>query len=82
MTNDLFFQAESVKAGLLDPVRNISPVGSGIIEAADVAGVVAFLASDEAAHITGQVVKIDGGRGVYPDEAFMTRVRRPKWMKE
>ena len=30
--------------------------------------------------MTGQIIKIDGGRGVYPDEAFMTRVRKPRWM--
>jgi NAD(P)-dependent dehydrogenase (short-subunit alcohol dehydrogenase family) len=29
--------------------------------AEDVAGVVAFLASDDAAYITGQVIRIDGG---------------------
>ena len=33
---------------MLDPVKNISPVGGGHIYADDVAAVVAFLASDDA----------------------------------
>ena len=81
---------------MLDPVKNISPVGGGHIYADDVAAVVAFLASDDAMvtlsissyklllpikHMTGQIIKIDGGRGVYPDEAFMTRVRKPRWLQ-
>jgi 3-oxoacyl-[acyl-carrier protein] reductase len=32
--------------------------------AADVAGVVAFLASDDAAYITGEVISVDGGLGM------------------
>jgi glucose 1-dehydrogenase len=33
----------------------------------EMAGVVAFLASDEAAYITGQTLYIDGGLTLYPD---------------
>ena len=80
MTEDYFFSEESARAGLLDPVRNISPVGTGKIVPEDIAAVVAFLASDDSKHMTGQIIHIDGGRGVYPDEAFMTRVRKPKWL--
>ena len=46
LTEDLFFNEESEKAGLLDPVRNISPVRTGEIVLDDIVAVVAFLASD------------------------------------
>jgi 3-oxoacyl-[acyl-carrier protein] reductase len=45
---------------LLDEALKLTPLGRlGTIE--DVAYAVAFLVSDEAAFITGQVVRIDGG---------------------
>ena len=46
---------------VIDRVRNSVPMGF-IAEPEDVAGVVAFLASDDARYVTGQTVVIDGGR--------------------
>jgi len=46
---------------VIDKVRNSVPMGF-VAEPEDVAGVVAFLASDDARYITGQSILIDGGR--------------------
>jgi len=46
---------------VIDRVRNSVPMGY-VAEPDDVAGVVAFLASDDARYITGQSILIDGGR--------------------
>jgi len=46
---------------VIDKVRNSVPMGY-VAEPSDVAGVVAFLASDDARYITGQSILIDGGR--------------------
>ena len=46
---------------VIDKVRNSVPMGY-VAEPGDVAGVVAFLASDDARYITGQSILIDGGR--------------------
>ena len=46
---------------VIDKVRNSVPMGY-VAEPEDVAGVVAFLASDDARYITGQSILIDGGR--------------------
>lgn len=46
---------------VIDKVRNSVPMGF-VAEPEDVAGVVAFLASDDARYITGQTLLIDGGR--------------------
>jgi acetoacetyl-CoA reductase/3-oxoacyl-[acyl-carrier protein] reductase len=46
---------------VIDKVRSSVPMGF-VAEPADVAGVVAFLASDDARYITGQTLLIDGGR--------------------
>ena len=46
---------------VIDEVRNSVPMGY-VAEPEDVAGVVAFLASDDARYITGQSILIDGGR--------------------
>jgi NAD(P)-dependent dehydrogenase (short-subunit alcohol dehydrogenase family) len=46
---------------VIDRVRTSVPMGY-VAEPDDVAGVVAFLASDEARYITGQSILIDGGR--------------------
>jgi NAD(P)-dependent dehydrogenase (short-subunit alcohol dehydrogenase family) len=48
---------------VIDKVRNSVPMGY-VAEPEDVAGVVAFLASDDARYITGQSILIDGGRGM------------------
>jgi acetoacetyl-CoA reductase/3-oxoacyl-[acyl-carrier protein] reductase len=46
---------------VIDKIRNSVPMGY-VAEPEDVAGVVAFLASDDARYITGQSILIDGGR--------------------
>ena len=46
---------------VIDKVRNSVPMGF-VAEPEDVAGVVAFLASDDARYVTGQTMLIDGGR--------------------
>ena len=46
---------------VIDKVRNSVPMGY-VAEPDDVAGAVAFLASDDARYITGQSILIDGGR--------------------
>ena len=47
--------------GVIDRVRTSVPMGF-VAEPEDVAGVVAFLASDDARYVTGQSILIDGGR--------------------
>jgi len=46
---------------VLDRIKAATPAGF-VAEPEDVAGVVAFLASDDARYITGQTILIDGGR--------------------
>ncbi|MBI1847934.1 MAG: SDR family oxidoreductase [Candidatus Rokubacteria bacterium] len=46
---------------IIDKVRSSVPMGY-VAEPDDVAGVVAFLASDDARYVTGQSILIDGGR--------------------
>jgi len=46
---------------VIDKVRSSVPMGY-VAEPDDVAGVVAFLASDDARYVTGQSILIDGGR--------------------
>jgi acetoacetyl-CoA reductase/3-oxoacyl-[acyl-carrier protein] reductase len=46
---------------VIDKVRTSVPMGY-VAEPEDVAGVVAFLASDDARYVTGQSILIDGGR--------------------
>ena len=47
-------------AALKDQLRAATPLGR-FGETAEIADAVAFLASDEAAFITGQVLAVDGG---------------------
>jgi len=52
---------DRLPAEVIDRVRNSVPMGY-VAEPEDVAGVVAFLASDDARYVTGQSILIDGGR--------------------
>ena len=52
---------DRLPAAVIDRVRTSVPMGY-VAEPEDVAGVVAFLASDDARYITGQSILIDGGR--------------------
>jgi 3-oxoacyl-[acyl-carrier protein] reductase len=51
---------ESVPAKVLEPIIARTPLGR-LAEIQDIANAVLFLASDEAAFITGQVLRVDGG---------------------
>lgn len=53
---------EELSDGRIEEVESIHPTGR-IGTPADVAGAVAFLASEDAAFITGAALLIDGGRG-------------------
>jgi dehydrogenase/reductase SDR family member 4 len=48
------------RPGFVEDIVSCTPVGR-IAEAADVGSVIAFLASDAARHMTGQVLTVDGG---------------------
>ena len=52
---------DRLPAEVIDRVRTSVPMGY-VAEPEDVAGVVAFLVSDDARYITGQSILIDGGR--------------------
>jgi NAD(P)-dependent dehydrogenase (short-subunit alcohol dehydrogenase family) len=52
---------DRLPSAVIDRIKTTTPVGF-IAEPKDVAGVVAFLASDDARYITGQTLLIDGGR--------------------
>jgi 3-oxoacyl-[acyl-carrier protein] reductase len=51
---------EKVPAKILDSIVTRVPLGR-LGEPGDVANLVAFLAGDESAYITGQVIRVDGG---------------------
>ncbi len=53
---------EELPDGRLEAVESIHPVGR-IGVPADVAGAISFLASDDAAFVTGTTLLVDGGRG-------------------
>jgi len=50
----------SLPESLIEEAKRLTPLGR-LGTAEDVAAVVAFLASDDAAFITGQVLRVDGG---------------------
>lgn len=52
---------DRLTAAVIDRIKATTPAGF-IAEPEDVAGTVAFLASDDARYITGQTLLIDGGR--------------------
>jgi NAD(P)-dependent dehydrogenase (short-subunit alcohol dehydrogenase family) len=56
-------QVRAMPAAVLERVRAALPAGR-MAEPAEVAALVSFLASDEAAYVTGQEISIDGGLGL------------------
>lgn len=54
---------ERLPPEVIDRIRYAVPMGY-IAEPEDVAGVVAFLASEESRYVTGQSILIDGGRSM------------------
>jgi NAD(P)-dependent dehydrogenase (short-subunit alcohol dehydrogenase family) len=68
MATDLYWAALQRRAAMTgrtfeeakEAERSNVPLGR-LGTAADVAGLVAFLASDDAAYITGQTINVDGG---------------------
>jgi 3-oxoacyl-[acyl-carrier protein] reductase len=52
--------SEAVRSAFGDKIKERIPVGN-FAEPAEIASAVAFLASDEARYITGQVITVDGG---------------------
>jgi NAD(P)-dependent dehydrogenase (short-subunit alcohol dehydrogenase family) len=56
-------QVRAMPAAVLERVRAALPAGR-MAEPAEVAALVSFLASDEAAYVTGQEIGIDGGLGL------------------
>ena len=59
--NEAFIEDMPDPAAFRADIAKIHPLGK-TGEPSDVAGLVAFLASDDAAFITGQIITIDGGR--------------------
>ncbi len=66
---------EELQDGRYEAVEELHPLGR-IGQPGDVAGVVAFLASDDAAFVTGASLLVDGGRtAVMEDDAFVAYKR-------
>ena len=59
------------KPGYIDTIKHNTPVGR-LGEPADVAAAIVFLASDEARHISGQILTIDGGQTITRAAAVKT----------
>jgi 3-oxoacyl-[acyl-carrier protein] reductase len=55
--------SEASRAAFGDRIREKIPMGD-FAEPAEIAAAVAYLASDEARYVTGQIVTVDGGLGL------------------
>lgn len=66
---------EELPEGRLEEVESIHPVGR-IGVPADVAGAVSFLASDDAAFVTGTTLVVDGGRGAVMQDDVLPDYRK------
>ena len=65
MTRTEMLSRSALQRGLdLDAMVEMIPAGRMASES-DHAHLVAYLASDEAGHVTGQVVAVDGGQSLY-----------------
>jgi NAD(P)-dependent dehydrogenase (short-subunit alcohol dehydrogenase family) len=65
MTRTEMLSVSAEERGLdLDAMANLIPAGH-MAEEADHAHLVAYFASDEAAHVTGQVVAVDGAQSLF-----------------
>ncbi|GGD80767.1 SDR family NAD(P)-dependent oxidoreductase [Croceicoccus mobilis] len=69
-TDTDMIRALKQRPGFIDRITADTPLGR-IADSADIAHAIAFFASDHAAHVTGQVLVVDGGqtimRGTYPE---------------
>jgi NAD(P)-dependent dehydrogenase (short-subunit alcohol dehydrogenase family) len=64
LTNTPMAERARADAALLEQMKDKQPLAGGMLEPADVALAALFLLSDEARHITGQILTVDAGWSV------------------